>query len=1055
MKGAIKYCIQHPTLVNLGVLLIVTVGLLKLIETQNTSFPKQKVRFIDITIPFPGATPSEVEEGVTLKVEDNLEGIEGIDRVTSSSKENLATIEVELEEEADANQLLIEVKNAVDKINSFPDGIEQASISKRDPLDMTLSMALSGDVPLQTRKDYAESIKDELLLHEGLSQVFVKGVPDEEIEIRVRENDLRAYQLTIDHVRSAIANSNLETFGGSIETGLENINIKAGNKGYFGKDLNNIVVRADPDGKVVYLRDVADIKDRLEDSPNQRYLQNERVVVIDTYSLASEDILENAEFVRGYLEKFNATHDGLELQILEDGTVNLQSRLKAMIDNGIVGVVLVLVVLALFLDRYLAWWVAFKIPVAIIGMFVMIDIYDATINVVSLFGFILVLGILVDDGVVIGENIYQHAKEKGKNPLKAALDGTLEMVTPVMISLTTTAVAFSLFLFLPTQAGEFFGEIAFVVIAVLFVALIESFFVLPAHLAHSRGLKKNIRLTRIERWFTRSMDWLRTHIYMPFFETNVLGKGYLNGLTTLIFIGLLVGSIGLVGSGIVNFTFFPNLDDDAIFIEMELPPGTSYEITKSKLASIEEAVWKVNEDYSARRADGKQVVRFVEQITGPLDNQGELKVTFLEGEQRGISSFQLSRDIREASPAIPEATRLIYGLGATSSLFGLPVAFALKSKDLEELRKAKNELKESMQQMAEVKDVSDNDMQGIRELRIKLKPQAELLGLNLAYVMAQVRSGFFGMEAQSLQREDEEVEVWIRYPLEGRNSPEQLLDMRIRTHEGNEYPLRDVAYIEEGVGNLTINHLDGQREIRVEANVASIDASAPKAIAAVEANALAEIIKKYPSVTYSVEGQNRMSFKLIGAISFVGPIILLFILALIVINCNSFSQAFLVFVLFPFALIGVIAGHWIHGIALSIFSLIGTIALIGVFVNNALVFISTLNDLLKEGADFGEAMRETARSRFRPILLTSITTIAGLGPLIFSSSLSAQFLKGPAIAIAYGLGFGIFNVLVLLPVILMVTNKLRLLWYNQLRRQAFSSAEVEPAVRKLKYLIDK
>lgn len=1054
MKGAIKFLIQHPTLVNLFVFLLVAIGVLKLAETQKTNFPKQKVRFIDVNISYPGASPSEVEEGVTVKVEDNLEGIMGIDRVTSTSQDNKATIEVELEEEADADKLLVEVKNAVDKINNFPAGVEPPTIDKRDPMDMTISIGLVGDVPLQTMKDYAEEIRDDLMFYEGLSQVFVDGVPDQEIEIRVRENDLRAYNLTLDQVKNAIANSNLETFGGNIETGKQNINIKAENKGYFAKDLKNIVIRADADGKVVYLQDVADIVDQFEDAASARYLLGERVVVINTYTLTSEDILDNASFVRDYIENFNAAHEGIQLKVLEDGTVNLTNRLKTMINNGIVGVVLVLLVLALFLDRYLAMWVALKIPVAIIGMFVMIDIYGATINVVSLFGFILVLGILVDDGVVIGENIYQHAKEKGKKPLKAALDGTMEMVVPVMISLSTTAVAFSLFLFLPTQAGEFFGEVAFVVIAVLFVALIESFFILPAHLAHSKGLKKDIRLTKIEKWATGFMTFLRDKIYLPIFNRNVVGKLYPKILTLVAFVVLLGGSISLVGLGVVNFTFFPNLDDDAIFIEMELPPGTPVEITKSKLQSIEDAVWQMNEKNSAERKDGNQVVQFVEQITGPLDNQGELKVTFLSGEIRGISSFQLSNDIREAAPPIPEATRLIYGLGASTSLFGLPVSFALKSKDLDELRKAKDELKAGMRGMSEVKDVSDNDMEGIQELQVKLKPQAELLGLNLAYVMAQVRSGFFGVEAQSLQREDEEVEVWVRYPRKGRSSKDQLLDMRIRTPDGRQYQFQDIAYVEEGIGNLTINHLEGRREIRVEANVANIDVSAPKAIAAVEENILPAILEKYPSVSYSVEGQNRMSFKLLKAISVVGPIVLLFILALIVTNCNSFSQGILVFSLFPFALIGVIFGHWVHGTPLSIFSLIGTIALIGIFVNNALVFLSTLNDLLKEGMGFVEAVKETARSRFRPIVLTSITTIAGLGPLIASGSLGAQFLKGPAIAIAYGLGFGIFNVLILLPVFLMTTNKLRQLWYKRIKNQTLSAAEVEPAVRKLKYILN-
>ncbi|MEM9830415.1 MAG: efflux RND transporter permease subunit [Bacteroidota bacterium] len=1054
MQNSIKYLIQHPTLVNLLVILLVGIGLLRLSQTRSTNFPSQKVRYIDLAIPYPGASPTEVEEGITTKIEDNLEGISGIDRVTSTSRENLASIQVELEENADADQMLVEVKNAIDRVNNFPSGVEPPSVQKREPLNLTVSFALEGDLPLQTMKDYAEEIRDDLMAAPGISTVMINGAPEEEIEIRVRENDLRTYNITINNVQQAVQNANLETFGGSIETGKENISIKSNEKGYYAKDLQNIVVRATPDGNVVYLKDVAEVADQFKDSPTARYLEGERVMTVTVYTLNDEDILENAEYAKEYITTFNNRHSGVALQILEDGTGNLQDRLKTMVNNGVVGVILVLIVLALFLDKYLAFWVALKIPVAIIGMFVFANIYGLTINVVSLFGFILVLGILVDDGVVIGENIYQHAKEQGKKPLRAALDGTVEMITPVIISLTTTAVAFSLLLFLPTQAGEFFGEMAFVVIAVLFVAFLESFFILPAHLAHSKGLRKETKPSRIERWASTFVLFLRDKVYMKLFRRTAVGRSWAQGLTFFVFIALLVGSIGLLGLGVVNFTFFPNLDDDAFLIELELPPGTPLEVTQQKLSQIAEATQSVNKDLSDEREDGREVVRFVELITGPLDNQGQVKVTMLGGEERGISSFAVSNAIREAAPPIPEATRLIYGLGASTSLFGLPVSFSLKGRNLEELRQAKQELKAAMESYPDVKDVSDNDMQGKQELHIKLKPQAELLGLSLGQVMNQVRAGFFGMKAQSLQRGDNEVEVWVRYPPEGRNTKEELLNMRITTPNGQAYYLKDIASVRSTEGTLAINHLEGQREVRIEANVANKEVSAPKAIAEIEQQFIPDILQKYPSVSYSVEGQNRMSFKLIGAITTIGPIILLFVLALIIINNDSFSQGLLVFGLFPFALIGVITGHWIHGEAVNIFSLIGTIALIGVFVNNALVFISTLNDLLKQGYDFMDAIIESARSRFRPILLTTITTVAGLAPLIGSSSVGAQFLKGPAIAMAYGLGFGIFNVLILLPLLLVVFNRLRLWWHNQVRNRQLSPAEVEPAVQKLKYTIN-
>ncbi len=1049
MKGAINYFIKRPTLVNLMMFLLVGLGILKLSQTQNTNFPKQKTRFVDVNVAFPGASPSEVEEGITIKIEDNLEGIEGIDRVTSTSQDNLATISVELTEEAKADKMLVEVKNAVDKITNFPVGVESASVEKRDPQDLTVSFGIMAkDMPLTAIKDIAKQIEDDFLAQPGLSQVVIQGVPDEEIEVRLRENDLRRYNLTFQQVSTAVRRANLETFGGTIENEEQVINIKTDNKGYYAKDLKNIIVSAGDTGQTVYLKDVGDVADQFKDSATGRYFKGEPIITMSVYTLNSEDILANAEFVKNYIGTYNETRKGIELLILEDGTVNLKSRIGTMIENGITGVILVLLVLALFLDRYLAFWLAVKIPIVLLGMFLLTDIQDMTINVVSLFGFILVLGILVDDAVVVGENIYRHAKELGKPPLKAALDGTMEMLSPVIISLSTTATAFAMFFFLPEQVGEFFQEVAFVVIAVLIMAIIETFFILPGHVGHAKGIKEDIKLTKIEKWFTNAMEWMRSKLYMPAFSKTVLKNKFSRLITVLIFVGLLIGSVALIPTGVMGFTFFPNIDDDAVFVEMELPPGTPVEVTKQKLMSIEEAVWEVNSEYSEGRKDRKQIVRFVEVITGPLDNQGELKVTFLNGEERGISSFEISNAIAEEAPEIPEATRLIYGLGATSALFGLPVSFALKSYNLDEVRAAKEDLKIAMRDVEGLRDVSDTDLKGITEYQIRLKPNAELLGLSLSEVMAQVRSAFFGVEAQSLQRGDEEVEVWLRYPEEGRKGKNQLLDMRINSKNGGSYALSEIAYIEEAVGNLTIDHLDGQREIRVEANVASKDVSAPQVIGKIESQVLPDIIKKYPSVTYSVEGQSRQAFKLIAAMKLVGPIILILIFALIVFNCNSFTQAGMIFLLFPFALIGVIIGHFIHGEALNIFSLIGTIALIGVFVNNTLVYISTLNDLLTEGKGFIESVKEAAYSRFRPIVLTTITTVAGLGPLILSTSLSAQFLKGPAIAIAYGLLFGLFNVLFLMPVFLINLNKFRMFYAKKIKgRKQVSPEELEPAVR--------
>ena len=1052
MRSIIKYFIEHPTVVNLCLFLLVGIGVFQVMNTRTTNFPSQRVRYVDVSVPYPGATPTEVEEGITIKIEETLQSVDGIDRITSASLNNLSTVTIELAEESETNTVVAEAKNAIDKIANFPDGAEAPIVEKREIPNLALAFVLTGDAPLSVKSDYANQIENDLLSQRGISDIMVSGTPREEIEIAVREEALSAYNLSFQQLALAVRAANLNTFGGEIKTGTANITLKTDSKGYYARELEDLVVAAGPNGGTVRLGDVATIRDQFADEPGARYLGEERVVQITVNALQDEDVLQNAETARAYLDDFNATHRDLQLKITEDGTRQVTDRIKSMVSSGVTGAILVLVVLALFLNRYLAFWVALKIPIAVIASFLITGLDDLTINVVSLFGFILVLGILVDDGVVVGENIYRWAREKGEPPLKAALEGTMEMVVPILISISTTAVAFSLFFFLPTTAGEFFGEIAFVVIAVLIMALIESFFFLPAHLAHSKAINGEEKISKIERGFNNSINWLRDRGYRPLVE-RLTRTPWLNGVSLLLFVGLLVGSLALVATGTVKFTFFPNLDDDAIFIELRMPAGTPEAVTTEKLQSIQAAAERANEKLSeGRDAD---LIQFVEIVTGPRPNQGQLRVTYLGGEQREESSFELTEAIRREAPPIPEAESLVYGLGASTALFGKPVAFSLQGNDLDQVRAARDELRAAMEAHPDLKDVSDNDQTGVREIVLTLKETARNLGLDLASVMNQIRAAYFGIEVQSVQRGEEEVEIWLRYPTEGRRDEAQLLDMRIAGPNGGNYPLREVANLEYSTGMLVLNRGDGERQITVDANVADLTVSAPTVINELIASTLDPIERKYPGVVYELEGQNRMSFKMTEAIGSVGPIILLLVLGLVVLNFNSFSQAFVVFLLYPFAFIGVVLGHMLHGTPLNIFSVVGTIALIGVFTNDSLVFISTFNQELEEGKSFTDALKEAARTRFRPIVLTTITTVAGLAPLVVSSSLGAQFLKGPALAISYGLGVGVFTLLVLLPTFLLFANRLRRFSHRIFHRKAGkpTATQVEPAVRNLRHRI--
>lgn len=1044
MRNTISYFIKNPVIVTLGTLLFIVLGLLNLQQTRTTYFPKEKIKFVSVSVVYRGASPSEVEEGIINKIEDNLEGLEGVQRYTSTSVENRGTVSVELTENADANIVLQDVKNAVEKVTTFPENIEAPVTEKVDILNETIRFAVNGNLPLQVLKDYAEEIQDDLIALPGMSQVFIEGLPEEEIEIRLRENDLRTYNLTFNEVARAVRNANLETSGGEIKTPEENFLIRAEAKSYYAKDLQNIVVRATSDGKVVQLKDVADVADQFSDVPIKRYLNGEPSVVINVKSLNNEDILQNAEAVSAYMAEFNANHSKVQCTLIEDNTVNLKDRIATLSTNGIVGALLVLIVLALFLNRYLAFWVALKIPIALLGMMILANFYDLTISMVSLFGGILVLGILVDDGVVVAENIYQHYKEKGKKPYQAALDGTVEVLPAVFISLATTAVAFSLFFFIAGRLGEFFSDVAFVVIGTLIIALVESFLFLPSHIAHSGAMKeRKKKQSKLASATNSTLLVFRDRVYSPLLRATTK----LTLVTIFAGVLLLGGAIAMVGSGLVKGTFFPNIDQDIIQARLELPPGTSENITEKRLMEIAEAVNKVDKDFSANLEGDLQMVRNVEIIVGPNSNEGSVNVVLLGGERRGVSSFVVASAIRKEVGEIPNAVNTSYGNPGLA--FGKPVSIALLGNNLRNLRAAEDELKSALKARSDLKDVIDTDKTGTTEINISLKPKAELLGLSLGQVMNQVRSGFFGSEVQSLQRGDEEIKVWLRYGKADRSSLDNLKNMRIRLAGGAEYPLSELAELNLESGVISINHQNGQREIRVESDVANLDVPVPSVLAEVEKGVLADVLQKYPDISYSFEGQSRESAKTQQSVATYGPIVLITMIALIVLNFKSFSQMIVVLVLIPFSLVGVIAGHYIHGISLSIFSGVGIIALIGVLVNNSLVLISGLNDRLREGVPFDAAVRETAHSRFRAIVLTTITTVAGLGPLIAEQSFGAQFLKPTAVTIAYGLAFGTVVTLVLLPSLLIIFNRLKIYIYWLWEGEKRTAEQVEPAVRQL------
>lgn len=1023
MKNFVSYFIKYPVAGNVIMILILLFGYFGLKSLKKTFFPEVESKIISVQVIYPGASPEEIEKGIVLKIEDNLRGVTGVEEISSTSKENTGSVTVEVEKDYDTDLVLQDVKNAIDRINSFPDGMEPPAVYKMENLNFVISFVLSGDVNLRVLKQYAQKVESDLLAIEGISKVGISGYPEEEIEIAFREADLQAYNLTFQQALNAVRGSNIEITGGTIKTPTEEYLIRANTKKYYADELKDIVLKAANVGTIIRLKDVANVTDKWEDNPNRTYLNNNPSVTITVQNTIREDILQISEDVKAYMAQFNQENTVVQTTLIRDGSTTIRDRIDLLVENGILGFFLVLIILALFLNIRLAFWVALSIPISFAGMFILGAYFDLTLNVMSLFAMILVIGILVDDGIVIAENIYQQ-HEKGESALKAAINGTIQVLPAVTSAVLTTMIAFSAFFFLDGRIGEFASDLAFVVIGTLLFSLVEGAIILPSHIGYSKALERYPKLSKFDKTMAafenqtkKIMVGLRSRVYDRLIRLSLRYR-----FAALTFpIAALIITFGAIGGKHIKFTFFPNIERDNIDVTIQLPAGAREDATMAILDIIEEKAWQLNSELSAARTDSLQVFENIFKQIGPGANVGKLSIQMINNEIRGIQSFQVTNMLRDLVGPL-------YGLesvsfGATSP-FGKPISVSLLSSDLNQLSLASTMLEEKMSELTSIKDIGDNNAEGIKEIKIQLKDKAYLLGLDIQTVINQVRQGFFGGEVQRLQRGLDEVKVWVRFSEQERSSLSNLENMRIRTANGVEVPLKEVAdyHIERGI--IAINHIDGKRVIRVEADLANPKESAPEILADITDNILPQILAKYPSVSYTFEGQSKQSKKTGDSAKQVIPIIFILMIAVVWLTFRSLSQSITIFLLLIFGIIGVGWGHYIHGYPISILSGFGVIALIGIMVNDSLVMVSALNENLKEGMKFQTALLEAASSRFRPIILTSVTTIAGLAPLILEKSFQAQFLIPMAISVAYGLAIATYVTLMILPVMLSLLNDL-------------------------------
>ncbi|MCB9509067.1 MAG: efflux RND transporter permease subunit [Deferribacteres bacterium] len=1049
MNRAIEWFARNPVAANLLLVMILAGGVLSLFTIKKEVFPEFNADTISVSVVYLGAAPEEVEEGVCVRVEEALQGLEGIKRLRSTASENVGRVLIEVEQGADTRKVLDEVKARVDAISTFPEQTEQPVIQELLFRSQVINVAVSGDADERTLKHLGERVRDEILDLPGISQVELTNVRPYEISIEVSETTLRRYNLSFDEVVQAVRRSSLDLPGGSIKTDGGEILFRTKGQAYRGKQFEDIVLRSFPDGTRLKLGEVANIVDGFEDTDQSARFDGKPAVMVQVFRVGDESALEIKDAIDTYIAKAKLRMpEGIELTMWQDDTKILKSRLDLMVRNGRAGFILVFLSLAIFLRLRLAFWVSVGLAISFLGAFWVIPYYDVSINLLSLFAFIVVLGIVVDDAIVVGENIYAHV-ERGESGVKAAIAGAKRVGVPVVFAVLTTVAAFSPLLSVPGNMGKFMRVIPIIVIATLLFSLLESLFILPAHLRHLKPEEDSAKISnRIKRrWrrfqdeFARRMNLFVRRFYAPSLE---FALNWRYG-TIAVGIATFVLTIGLAVGGWVKFNFFPNVDADNVVALLTMPQGTPADVTAEAVQRLEASALVLKKEMT-RSEDSEPMIEHILASTGEQPFRvrqqqgsgrasasfagahiGEVNLQLMPSEERDLTSPEIAKRWRGLTGPIPDAVELVFSYSLFSA--GEPINIQLAGSDYNQLQTAAQELKAAVGEYPGVFDVTDSYRAGKQEVKLKIKPEAESLGLTLFDLARQVRQAFYGEEAQRIQRNRDDVRVMVRYPEEERRSLSDLENMRLRVPGSAEVPFSVAAEADLGRGYAAINRTDRKRTISVTANVDDNVGNANEIMASLQKTALPAILDKYPSVSYSLEGQQREQQETMAGLFDGYLIALLLIYILLAIPFKSYSQPIIVMSAIPFGIVGAIWGHVIMGMDLTILSMFGIVALAGVVVNDSLVMVDFINRERANGLPLATAIREAGIARFRAILLTSLTTFLGLTPLLLERSLQAQFLIPMAISLGFGVIFATFITLVLVPVgyYILEDGKVRLL----------------------------
>ena len=1067
MDRAITWLAHNPVAANLLLVFIVAAGVTGAVAVTEEVFPEIDLDRILIEMPYLGAAPEEVEEGVVVRIEEAIQSIDGIKEIQSTAAEGSAAVVVELEYSADPQRVMDEVTNSVQAITTFPVETEKPIIRHLVARNQVIEVAVSGAAEVPALKTIAEQVRDGLVALPDISQVDIVGVPPYEVSIEVSEGALRRHGLTFDQVTTAVRRASLDLPGGLVRTARGEILLRTIGQAYRGTDYENLVLWTRPDGSRLLLGDVATVVDAFAQTDQQARFDQDAAVTVSVFRSGGQSALDVAAAVRDYVDRAPAwLPEGIALTIWQDQSQTLTDRLAIMLRNGAAGLVLVLVVLSLFLEVRLALWVALGIPVAFLGAIALMPNLGVSVNMVSSFAFILVLGIVVDDAIIVGENVHRHQETHGDG-LRGAAEGAREIAKPVVYAVLTTVAAFVPLLFVPGIFGQLFRVIPLVVIPCLLFSLIESLGILPAHLAHASGRGTAGICRRLQDHVANGLAWVVQSGYQPLLEATLRWR-YVAASVALA--GLMLTGAGALG-GRTGFRFFPSIEADFMTASITMPLGTPVEATSEVIGRFETGAARLRA--KLREETGRDHFRHMATSVGdqptaargggllgrldpsvvPGAHLGEVTVELAPAESRLFSSEQLGLLWREATGPVPEAV----GIAFHTSLLnpGEDIDIQLAGRDLDRLRAAAGVVKERLAEYAGVYAIADSFRDGKEEVRLDIRPAAETLGLTLRDLGRQVRQAFYGEEVQRVQRGRDDVRVMVRYPREQRRSLGTLEDMRIRTPTGGEVPFSQVALVEPGRGLASIRRVDRSRAVNVTASVDPAVSSAAAVITDLRERLLPEALAEFPDVFYRFRGAQAAQDEAVDGLRVGFILSLIAIFGLLAVPLRSYAQPLIIMGAIPFGLLGALWGHLLLDLDVTFMSMLGFVALTGVVVNDSLIMVDFINRARDGRADAGhldsrstrgrrfaatgleQAIRQAGCRRFRPILLTSLTTFAGLTPLMADRSMQAAFFIPMAVSLAFGVLLATVVTLLLVPVAYLILDDLQ-----RLPRLLTSSADI-------------